>query len=246
MSTVIALAWFFVQPLLIDAAPVWLRWSVLAGLSVIGLGMAIWQTVKKAPTRQQAALEVDSRFDLRERVTTALSLTPDLHDTPAGRAVAADAEAKVKKLHVGERFPVRPRWTAALAPVSVLALVAVVLWWNPSPINFTGTPEAKKEGNGTNPADQSATAAKKTEAEQKREKALDDLAKRKDRDPMLAELEKELKDLKGNSDLVYKALAHIDSQKAQARELAVVSWPATTRLIIWVSSSSVPSPVPSS
>ncbi len=200
VSTGIALAWFFVQPLLIDGAPVWLRWTVLAGMTAVGLGMAVWQTIKTAPTRQQAALEVDSRFDLRERVTTALSLTPDLHDTPAGKAVAADAEAKVKKLHVGERFPVKPRWTAALAPVFVLGLVAVVIWWNPSPINFAGTPEAKKEGNGTTPADPNAIPAKKTEAEQKREKALDDLAKRENRDKVLAELDKELKDLNGKYD----------------------------------------------
>lgn len=38
VSTGIALAWFFVQPLLIDSAPVWLRWTVLAGLS-----MSAWQ-----------------------------------------------------------------------------------------------------------------------------------------------------------------------------------------------------------
>lgn len=162
--------------------------------------MAIWLTVKSAPTRQQAVLEVDSRFELRERVTTALALTPDLHDTPAGRAVADDAEAKVKKLQVGERFPVKPRWTAALAPVFVLAIVAVVVWWNPSPINFSGTQEANKEGKG-GPVDPNAIpTAKKTEAEQKREKALDDLAKRENRGKELAELEKDLKDLNGKFD----------------------------------------------
>lgn len=201
VSTGAALVWFFVQPLLLDTPPAWVRWAALAGLTLIGLAMAIWQTIKTAPTRQQAALEVDSRFDLRERVTTALSLTPELHDTPAGRAVAADAEAKVKKLHVGERFPVKPSWTATLAPVFVLALIAVVLWWNPSPIDFTGKTQASNDGKGTKPADQTVPiASKKTPEEQKREKALDDLAKRENRDQMLKDLEKELKDLNGKAD----------------------------------------------
>jgi len=200
VSTGIALGWFVVQPLFLESPPVWLRWTVLAGLSAVGLGMAVWQTVRSAPTRQQAALEVDSRFELRERVTTALSLTPDLLDTPAGEAVSADAVAKVKKLRVGERFPVKPRWTAALAPVFVLALVAVVLWWNPSPLNFSGNPEAKKEGKGGDQAANETTAPKKTEAEAKRDKAIDDLAKRENRDKMLAELEKEIKEMNGKFD----------------------------------------------
>lgn len=200
VSTGIALGWFVLQPLLLESPPVWLRWTVLAGLTAVGLGMAIWQTIRSAPTRQQAALEVDSRFELRERVTTALALTPDLLDTPAGEAVSADAEARVKKLRVGERFPVKPRWTAALAPVFVLALVAVVLWWNPSPLNFSGSDEAKNGGKGNNQTANDTIAPKKTETENKRDKAIDDLAKRENRSKELEELEKEIKDMSGKFD----------------------------------------------
>lgn len=200
VSTGIALGWFILQPLFLESPPVWLRWTVLAGLTAVGLGMAVWQTVRSAPTRQQAALEVDNRFELRERVTTALALTPDLLDTPAGEAVSADAEARVKKLRVGERFPVKPRWTAALAPVFALGLAAVVMWWNPSPLNFGGGEEAKKEGKGNGQTATETNTPKKTEAEAKRDKAIDEQAKRENRDKMLAELEKEIKDMNGKFD----------------------------------------------
>lgn len=200
VTTGIAAVWFFVQPLLFSA-PDWLRWVVLAGLTAVGLAMALWQTLRSVPTREQAALEVDNRFGLRERVTTAYALSEDLRDTPAGEAVTADAEAKVKKLSVGERFPVKPRWTAVLAPAFAVVIVLVVLLWNPSPIDFGGKGEANNANKGTDPANQlPAPVAKKSAAEEKLEKELKDSAERKNRGKELEELEKEIKDLQGKFD----------------------------------------------
>lgn len=200
VTTGLAAVWFFVQPLLF-AAPPWLRWVVLAGLTTVGLGMALWQTLRKAPSREQAALEVDNRFGLRERVTTAYALSDDLRDTPAGEAVTADAEARVKKLSVGERFPVKPRWTAILAPVFALAIVAVVLYWNPTPIDFSGSGDGKNANKAADTANPNAApVAKKSDAEEKREKELKEMAKRENRGKELDELEKEIKDLQGKFD----------------------------------------------
>jgi hypothetical protein len=216
VSVGLALVWFVVQPLLLESPPVWLRWTVLAGFTALGAAMGVWQTVRKAPTPQQAALEVDSRFDLRERVTTALALTPDLRETPAGEAVTADAEAKAKKLSVGERFPVKPRWTAAIAPVFAVAIAAVVLWWTPSPINFGGTEEAKKDGKGADAANPNPIPAdKKTAAEKEREKAINDLAKRENRGKELEELEKEID--KANKEFAKDPYDDISKERASEK-----------------------------
>lgn len=200
VSTGVALAWFVAQPLLLESPPVWLRWTVLVGLTAVGLGMAVWQTVKSAPTKQSAALEVDSRFNLRERVTTALSLTPDLLGTPAGEAVAADAVAKVKPLSVGEKFPVKPRWTAAVAPVLAVAITAVVLWWNPAALGL-GTVQGSvggKEGQVAGGEGKNADVAKKPPTPE--EKKLAEMEKRENRDPKFAELDADLKGLNDKFD----------------------------------------------
>ena len=99
----------------------WLRWAVLGGTARRrSRCVAILQTIRRAPSRTDAALALDDRFGLRERVVTVLSLTPDLDATPAGVALLADAEGRVKAIRVRERFPVGLPWSSALVPAGGL------------------------------------------------------------------------------------------------------------------------------
>lgn len=189
----LALVWFVVQPLVLETPPKWLRWTVLGVLSGAGLLTAVLWTRRTAPSREYAALELDSRFDLRERVTTAVALTPDLRQTSAGQALVADAEAKVKPLSVSEKFPVKPRWTAALAPTFAVALVAVVLWWNPALLNWGQDAQAGTDKAETAKLSQNTLQKKPTNPQAKKP---DDLNKRDNKSAKLEELEKELADLK--------------------------------------------------
>lgn len=116
LALVTGLGWFLAEPWLIDSPPVWQRWAVLGGLAAVATAIAIAWTVRTAPSRHHTALEIDTRFGLRERVTTALGLVGRDVDTPAGQAVLADAAAKVEKLPVRTKFPVTLRWHAALVP----------------------------------------------------------------------------------------------------------------------------------
>ena len=108
----VAVVWFLVEPLFFQAPPAWLRWTVL-GISVAaGTAAGVAFAVMRKASPVQAALALDEQFRLKERVTTSLLLRPDEAASPAGAALLADADQRVRPLRVGERFPVRVPWTA--------------------------------------------------------------------------------------------------------------------------------------
>lgn len=137
VALVLILAWFVAQPMLLENPPPSLRWIVLgAGLS-LGLVVAIVRTRMGAPTDERVALEIDNRFQLRERITTAMALPGELRNSSAGQALFADAESKLAPLNLSEKFPLEPRRHLLGIPVLALALGAVVLWWNPEALGLT-------------------------------------------------------------------------------------------------------------
>jgi hypothetical protein len=86
---------------------------VYVGLGLVAglLAAAVWTAVRRTPP-MVAAIEIDRRFGLKERVSSALSLGPQDIDSEAGAAVLADAERRVRNLHVPEKFSVRlNRWS---------------------------------------------------------------------------------------------------------------------------------------
>src|SRR5262245_34998979 len=117
-ALILAAVWFGVEPFLFTAPPAWLRWAVLGGLLAAGSAAALVLSLRWAPTTVAAALELDSRFGLKERVTTSLMLAPQQASSPAGQALLADAGSRVAPLHVGDRFPVPVPWKpTALLPL---------------------------------------------------------------------------------------------------------------------------------
>ncbi|HEX4591333.1 MAG TPA: hypothetical protein VH120_15460, partial [Gemmataceae bacterium] len=144
--------WMLAEPYAVANPPSWLSWAVLGGTVGTLTLLAILQTIRRAPSSTDAALALDDRFGLRERVVTVLSLTPDLDATPAGIALLADAEGRVKQLHVSERFPVGLPWSSALVPAGGVAVALLALFYHPSFPTAQGetaqnqvAPEKKKE-----------------------------------------------------------------------------------------------------
>jgi uncharacterized coiled-coil DUF342 family protein len=132
------LGWVLLEPWVLENAPANLRWQVLGGLAAGGTlaaGLYTWLT---RPSANSVALEVDQRFDLRERVTTALGLSETERATPAGQAVLADAQLKVAGLRVPEKFPVRPRKHVALVPTLAAGIAAAVFFYHPDTASALG------------------------------------------------------------------------------------------------------------
>jgi hypothetical protein len=128
----LGLVWFLVEPVVLAAAPANLKWYVLGGLVGAGTVLAVWLARRGAPSSLSAALAIDQRFDLKERVTTALSLTHHDQSSPAGQALLADANAKLERVTVPGKFPVRVGWRALFLPAQAVAIALLALY--PPPI----------------------------------------------------------------------------------------------------------------
>jgi uncharacterized coiled-coil DUF342 family protein len=193
-SLAAGLGWFLAEPWLVEFPPAWLRWAVVGGLAGLGTVAAVTWAVLTAPTREQTALEVDTRFDLRERVTTALTLGAADADTPAGRAVLTDATAKVAGLRVADKFPVRPRWQAALVPVFAGALALAVVFYHPDTAGASSG-DADAEAKKTAAAANAAAADPKKQPVTPFIKPKPPELERKDKSEELKQLEEELNKL---------------------------------------------------
>lgn len=141
VALAVGVAWALVEPG---------RWWVAAPLLGIAALVAAVATARRYPTRTAAALELDARFGLHERVTAAAEVGPGNSDV--SRAILADAESHAAGIRVADKFPLRlprsARHAAALA--AVLAVLAFV--WHPV------TDTTLFNENGKKPAD----LAKKT------------------------------------------------------------------------------------
>ena len=104
-------------------------WAWAAGALAVGLVAAMVWTFCRRSTSLEAAIELDHRFVLKERVSSALSLTPADRETEAGEALLADAVARIERIDVGGRFAVKPsrRLLLPLLPGVLAMLVALLI-----------------------------------------------------------------------------------------------------------------------
>lgn len=135
-------------------------WHWLAGGAAAGvLTAAVWALWKR-DTPLAAALEVDRRFGLKERLSSALALSAKDRETAAGQALLADALRRAGGLDVGERFTLQAgRWAwLPIAPTAAALLVMLLV-----------TPAAKKtQAKSAADADVKKQVQKSTAALQKK------------------------------------------------------------------------------
>ena len=171
--------------------PDWWPFAVAAGLAVLASAVV---ALVRGPDATDAAVALDRAFGLNERLSTALTLPEDLRETPAGRALLADAIRHVGDLDVAARFGLKlPRraWT----PLIPLGLAGLILLGPDglnqfasarTPANVAATPTEKQEV-----AKQSSALAQKAA---ERRNAMDK-AKFAEAERLLAQVEKTANDL---------------------------------------------------
>lgn len=104
--------------------PNWLPFVIAGG---VGLLIAAVIAVSTGPSRIDAAVAIDRAYQLRERLSTALTLPPELLETPAGQALLSDAARHLKGVDVRSEFGPRvPR--LAWIPVVPAALAVGLLF----------------------------------------------------------------------------------------------------------------------
>jgi hypothetical protein len=131
-SLVAGAGWLLAEPYVVPNAALALRWMIAGGLFGASIVLAITLAGLRLPSRLAAALALDERFHLKERVTTALTLSEAERTSPAGQALIADVHSRLGPLHVRDRFPVRIPWLAALVPVAVVVLVLLAFFYKPA------------------------------------------------------------------------------------------------------------------
>lgn len=151
----------------------------------------------------EAAIEIDKRFGLKERVSSAVALDAETRETAAGQALLSDTVRRIERLDVGERFRVgvdRSAWWP-LVPGTMAVLIAVFI--------TSRVPENPAEATTTQSTQQikkSAQALQKKVVQKREEAQKKGL---KEADALLKKLEE------GTKDLGDKAVA--DKQKAMVK-----------------------------
>ena len=108
--------------------PDWAPFAIAGGVAVL---VAALIAILSGPSRLDAAVAIDHAFRLNERLSTALTLPAELRETPAGRALLADAIRKVADLDMGSQFGTKlPRraWVV-LIPASLAVAMLFVPGW---------------------------------------------------------------------------------------------------------------------
>src|SRR5262245_34779106 len=102
-------------------------WSWIGGGIGVGLAMAAIWTYLIRRTRLDAAIELDRRYGLKERVSSTLALTPDELNSDVGQALMSDAIRRIERIDVREQFRVSPTWRVLLPLAPALVIGTLVL-----------------------------------------------------------------------------------------------------------------------
>ncbi len=173
-------------------------WGLAAGALAMGVVLAAgWAWVSgRGPL--EAALEIDRRFRLKERISSAMALEDPQRQTPVGQALLADAQRQAARIDLAEQFALRPPRQLLLPLLPAIAAVVIALVvpaaGDRTADNRTNPEAARQQVEKSQATLQSKLAEKRQQARQEGLKEAQDLFLRLERE--LAEASKTLGDRK--------------------------------------------------
>jgi len=175
----------------------WLAGSVLAALVVAGV--IYWH---RRVSHESASVEIDRRFTLKERISSAFGLKPDQVNDPAGQCLVTDATSRANRIDLRDGFPLRLSRSVLwlMVPIAMLAVLSFV-------------PRAKQrevlpvqQASLENPEIRTAIENAKKQLEEKK-KQLSEMG---------------LKDLAGEMDSLGRKLDELESGKSDLKKEALI------------------------
>jgi hypothetical protein len=193
-------------------------WAWLGGATVTAVALAAVIALVTAPSRARVAAEVDSRFGLRERLSSVVSMSEKDLKTPMGQTLVADALRRAEPLDVRDRFslsPPRLGWLPALPAV----VVAVAMFIGPANVPSSTIELSPGLVSQTNQVKVAADSLKR-KIQQQRQRAEE--TGLKEAEDFFRKLETELDKLSSRSSIEQKdamiAMNDIKKQLEQRRE----------------------------
>lgn len=120
-------------------------WTVgwLVGSVVVALVAAAAWTWLKRGSLEDAAIEIDLRYGLKERISSSFSLSPDEASTDVGKALINDAARRVQRIDVREKFELQASKWAFLPIVTGALAVGLVFLPDAKPQDSSKQASAK-------------------------------------------------------------------------------------------------------
>ena len=194
---------------------VWLAcW--LGGSLAVGVLATLAYAYSTRRNDLEAASEIDHRFGLKERVSSALALTPDEADTDIGQALLNDSARRVERIEVAERFGVQAGWRALLPLLPLLAVFALAMFVPDATSQSAQASTDAERLAEIKKIKQEANSLKKSLERKRRQMEAKGL---KDAELLLKELEKSLEDINSEDDVDRKkALVKINDMAQKLAE----------------------------
>jgi hypothetical protein len=132
-------------------------WIWILGALAVGLLAAVAWTLASWRKPLDAAIEIDRRFNLKERVSSTLAMPAEALDSEAGRALVEDAARRVGRIDLAAKFAVVPPRQILLPVVPGVAALLVAILIGPASVDNAAS------ANSTVAAEQKQQVKKTTE-----------------------------------------------------------------------------------